>query len=440
MFSPRELSRCLCCTLAISAVLGCADTGQPTRPESNLAADAKVSTPPQPAAVVTPPEPVQDPLVGGPYPALLLSQAWFWKNAQGKPKPGPARLEIWRDTPDGWKRTRLEDPDSNVFHKALLYQGGILTIAAEQAMLKKWTFQGGAWQQELLWTRKWDGRFNRLRDIEVGDVDADGKDEFVIATHDYGVVAVYNTDEPGGAVVELDLKPDTFVHEIEIGDIDGDGKLEFFATPSARNKAGVSQEGGVVMYRWDGSTYQRTWVEHFTTTHAKEILVTDTDQDGTDELYVALEAQLDDQKQIVKPVEIRRYLPDGKGGFTSSTVATLSDQQNRFLLAGDFDGDGQVELVAAAMRTGVWILERDPDNPEGQWNATCIDDNSSGFEHVAFGADLDGKPGLELYVAADDQRELKRYTYNKESGAYQREVLAHLADDTFTWNMEAGLL
>ena len=44
-------------------------------------------------------------------------------------------------------------------------------------------------------------------------------------------------------VTEIDEKPDTFVHEIEIGDIDGDGKLEFFATPSDRNSASGSQAG-----------------------------------------------------------------------------------------------------------------------------------------------------------------------------------------------------
>ena len=86
--------------------------------------------------------------------------------------------------------------------------------------------------QDKLWSQSWGGKFDRLRDIEIGDVDGDGKDEYVIATHDYGVVAVYNPAEDGGEpeVIELSKKADTFVHEIEIGDIEGDGTLEFFAT------------------------------------------------------------------------------------------------------------------------------------------------------------------------------------------------------------------
>ena len=48
----------------------------------------------------------------------------------------------------------LFDGDSNVFHKAILGEdGSILTIAAEKAMLKKWTHKDGKWSHELLWEK-----------------------------------------------------------------------------------------------------------------------------------------------------------------------------------------------------------------------------------------------------------------------------------------------
>ncbi len=411
-----------------------------------IACDSESVPPPvaetQPAAPapepVKAPEPVQDALEGGPFPALLLGQAWFWKDAQNKPKPGPARLEIWRQTEQGWKSSRLEDGDSNVFHKAIPYDGGFVTIAAEKAMLKKWSFAEGAWKSEILWEQNWGGRFNRLRDLEIGDVDGDGKDEFVIASHDNGVVAVYNPDEPGTPTIELDAKPDTFVHEIEIGDIDGDGKNEFFATPSDRNKANASQQGGVVMYRFDGQSYVRSFVEQAEGTHAKEITVADVDGDGKDELFAVMEAELE-QKKIVTPVQVRLYRPTAEG-FEHKVIASIQDRQCRFLVPGDFDQDGEVELVAAAMKTGVWILDRQGGAVDGEWSATNIDTNSGGFEHVAYGADLDKDGKLELYVAADDQRELKRFTYNAETKSYDREVLGQIADDTISWNMEAAEL
>lgn len=399
------------------------------------------TTPATPPAEVKPPVPVVEPLSGGPAPSLLLAQAWFWKDAAGKAKPGPARLEIWREVSGSWKPTRVEDADSNVFHKAIPYQGGLVTVGGEKAVLKRWTFEAGQWKQDKLWEKAWGGRFNRLRDIEIADVDGDGKDEFVIATHDAGVVAVVSPEEAPAAVVEMDQKADTFVHEIEIGDVDGDGKLEFFATPSGRNEMNKSQSGGVVMYRWDGKAFQRTDVEPWGPTHAKEILVRDLDGDGRAEVLAVMEAETDASRNIVKPVEIRRYRYDKKGGkFVSTIVGTVPDRQTRFLVPGDFDGDGTTELVAASMTTGLWLFRPDPKSKDGPWAATNFDKVSSGFEHTTLATDLDGDGSPEVYVAADDQHELRRYTWNKATGAFDRVVLGRLADDTITWNIEATRL
>jgi len=264
----------------------------------------------------------------------------------------------------------------------------------------------------------------------------------VIATHDGGVIAVVEWDGKSEAtVLELDQKVDTFVHEIELGDIDGDGKLEFFASPSDRNKAGVSQSGGVVMYRWNGTTYERSWIEEQHGTHAKEILAADLDGDGTSELFSVLEAEIDpnDKRKVLKPVEIRQYTLNEDGSFTATSIATIDDRQTRFLVAGDFDGDGTVELVAAAFTKGLFILEPPTEETEeAVWTITRFDQNSGGFEHAVWPADLDGDGQLELYVAADTQRELKRYTWNAERSTFDRELLGRLDDSIITWNITDG--
>src|SRR5262249_24683569 len=149
------------------------------------------SAPPAKASASTP---RRDPLVAGPYPAILIAQAQFVEGtgADGKPTsvPGPAKLTIVRKTENGWKPGVIEDPDSNVFHTPLGWDGGVLTIGGTQALLRTWRFADGAWKAETRWNPKFGGKFDRLRDIEVGDVDGDGKDDLVVATHDQGVIAV----------------------------------------------------------------------------------------------------------------------------------------------------------------------------------------------------------------------------------------------------------
>jgi hypothetical protein len=137
-------------------------------------------------------EPRQEAITGPPVPALLIAQAQFadMKMPDGKtvPVPGPAKLTIARLQDGKWTTTILEDRDSNVFHKAMPVDAGgsFLTIGGTQAMLKTWQFANGKWEQTTHWNPKFGGKIDRLRDLERGDVDGDGKEELVIATHDQG--------------------------------------------------------------------------------------------------------------------------------------------------------------------------------------------------------------------------------------------------------------
>jgi hypothetical protein len=160
--------------------------------------------------------------------------------------------------------------------------------------------------------------------------------------------------------------------------------------------------------------------------HAKEILVHDVDGDGLDELYVSVEAVEGGQ------LEIRRY-DHGIDPAAGRVVARLDDRLCRFLTPGDVDGDGKKEIVAAAMKSGLWLLR--PAAGVEPWSLTSIDRGSSGFEHAALLADLDGDRRDELYVASDDQGEVRRYVWN--GGAWDKEVLLtrEVPQAWFTWNL-----
>jgi hypothetical protein len=156
--------------------------------------------------------------------------------------------------------------------------------------------------------------------------------------------------------------------------------------------------------------------------HAKEILVTDIDGDKKDELYASIEAVSGGS------VEIRRYQADTPptGG---DVIAVIPDKLCRCLTAGDVDGDGKREIVAAAAKAGLWLLR-----PGSPWQREKIAGDSSGFEHAALLADLDEDGRDELYVASDEQNEVRRYTWR--DGAWTKDVLYCYEGKMpgFTWN------
>ena len=390
------------------------------------------------------PEPTEAPAPTGPpegdLPGLILVQARFEK-VGGRPKPKPATMWLFRTDGKEWYDELIEDPGSNVFHKGVLWRGGILTIGAMEARLTHWTRSDDGWDSKVLWKQSWGGKFDRLRDIELADVTGDGKENIVLATHDFGVIAVGSENDDGTwAFAEMDKTADTFVHEIEIGDVDGDGKKEFYATPSDRNKSsGASQPGAVSRYDYVDGTFKRSWVVQWEESHAKEILVTDVDGDGKDELYAVREAHIEvtkkdgkKEKNRIEPVKIVQLTPNGDS-WDERTVVELDDDMSRFLLPADANHDGKADLVAAGKKSGLWLLTAKDD---GTFDKTLIDAESGGFEHATHAADLDGDGKQELYVASDDQRELRRYTWNGTD--FDKEVISDMPARTITWNIQDG--
>ncbi len=425
--------------------LAACTSNKPSAPAEPPPAPAETPTDPTPAETEEPK--AEAPKATGALPdslptALLLSYSQF-EVVDGKAtaKPGPARLDIVTRENGEWTIETIEDPQSNVFHKAMMLTPkgqapGILTLGGSGAFVKLWRRDNGKLRPTTLWKADFGGKFNRMRDAEIADLYGDGTPAIAVATHDQGVVAILRQAGNKWKVERIDKKPDTFVHEIEIGDLNGDGVLEVYSTPSEPNKLDAEAQHGEVVRYVPKTKEGPTVVADLGKRHAKEIYVGDVDGDGRDELYVAVEALTTGSGaslEIVEPVEIRRYDADTPPD-AGVVIATIPDRLSRFLTVGDVDGDGKKEMVVASFSKGLWLLRPGKD-PKSEWGVESIDRDSGGFEHAALLTDLDGDGMDELYVAADVQGEVRRYTWVR--GRPKREVILtrDIPMSRMTWNI-----
>ena len=431
-----NLARLAVALLALFLVTGCGGE----EPSAAKPAPAKAPAAAKPAPAKPAPAKVAASTAPDDLPeALVLGLAQFPPRGKGPPKPLPATMTFLVREGGEWHVSQIDDADSDVFHKVLHYttpsgEDRLLSGGGTKALLKLWTKTDQGYEAETIWEKDFGGRFSRMRDVEVGDLYGDGRSVIAVATHDQGVVALIKPEGDGYAVEELDSEPDTFVHEVEIGDLDGDGVLEVYATPSEPNRLdGSSQSGRVTRYvpaRGEG----RVVVADLGDRHAKEIFVEDLDGDGKDELYVIVEGNYDKKsKKLTRKLEIRRY-DAGTDPKQGVVIAEFDDYLGRFLTAGDLDGDGQKELVAALKSVGVWVL-RPGDSAGSRWKKELVDAKSGGFEHASIIADLDRDGRSELYVVSDNDGEVRRYTW--QGGKLQREVIYKRTNGNtvFTWNI-----
>lgn len=382
-----------------------------------------------------PADPAPEP--SGPAPTLLVPVSRV-ETVDRKVVTRPARLLLIRERAGTWSADTLDDPESNVFHKAFPWRDGLLTVGGDAARVVHWTHDGTAWSPEVLWQESFGGEHDRMRDVEEGDVDGDGASELVVATHDRGIVGVGDEVDGAWTWTTLGARPSTFVHEIELGDLDGDGTVEIYATPSEPNQSsGQSQPGRVERWRHTPDGYVSDVIVAWEDTHAKEITVADLGQGPT--LLALREGRTTGAGGLSSPVAVVQLVPGPAGQpFVETELAVLAgERQARFLVPGDVDGDGEVELVATGMTTGVWLLDRQ----DGTWRATQVDASSGGFEQAAHITDLDGDGRVELYVVSEragKPRELRRYVW--KNGAASRTILHTLEGSGLAWGLSDGVL
>jgi hypothetical protein len=115
---------------------------------------------------------------------LLLAMVYIKDTSREGISKAPARLAVLHQQFGVWRYEYMEDYDSNVFHKAMVYaplsgRPGVLTAGGTRAILKLWRL---GFEPEVIWEEDFGGKFSRLRDFELADVYGDGRSSVVVAT------------------------------------------------------------------------------------------------------------------------------------------------------------------------------------------------------------------------------------------------------------------
>jgi len=179
--------------------------------------------------------------------------------------------------------------------------------------------------QQKLGTRDWMGSHHVVR---IGDVDGDGRTEFVVSSADLydGFIRVYD-----GATCTLKKQSagysGNFFSAIAVGDVDNDGKVEIVAG-QGREHTGAQ---GVFIIVFDGDTLQEKWRSVDLGVYwgsVYDIKLADLDRDGHQDIVVSL-------------TDNRLIVFDG----VTHTQKLMIDSPARAIEVADVDGDGFLEIL-----------------------------------------------------------------------------------------------
>jgi len=377
--------------------------------------------------------------------AVYLAQARFneSKGEDGKKDsaPGTARLEIYTIHGNHWHQQIIEDPESSAFHKAGRFkptagQPGILSIGAPPTSLRLWRRDGDDWKSHPLYDTAsgvdfgLDGDFDYFCDYEIADITGNGIEDIVLAAHDPGSIVVLAWENGTYRPEEVFSLETGSIHEIEVGDVDGDGSIELFATciESTRGNLNIQPCSIDVFVVGEGRWKQRQ-VDHFETRHAREILCANLSGEDHPVLFTAIEGENDF-------ITLRMYRFDG-AQITPADIAEIPGRLCRFLTLGDTDGDGIRELIASTGKNGIWKITPPVDGKDS-WSKELILTGTSGIQHATELYDFNGDGIDEIYVASDDQNQLRSYWHTGKE--YTVSILGMLDIRSTTFNITAHRL
>lgn len=217
----------------------------------------------------------------------------------------------------------------------------------------------------------------RVRALDVGDINGDGQDEVAVGTRPGGILKYYQYAQGKWTGTVID-KVNASIHDLLITDADRDGKNEIIITPSTawgsvENKLLVT-EPKIVEYKFA----ENNWVKHVLWEdkaslvetgryeHARFIFTGNFDGWGFPEMATGII-----QRPFLLQLLTLRWNGLGYSQF-SQDIGSDVKQNVEIIIHGDIDNDGRDEIFVPTLTSSALLMYK---WQSGKWEQQVIADN-----------------------------------------------------------------
>ncbi len=197
------------------------------------------------------------------------------------------------------------------------------------------------------------------------------------------------------------------MHAVEAADLDGDGDIDLF---------GAAMVASEIVWWENVDGVGGAWTRHLVADNfasARHVIAADLDGDGDLDLVGAA--------AVADAIVWWENTDGAAGAWTMHTVTDSFDFAMHVRVA-DLDGDGDLDLVAAALKADAILWWENTDGVAGAWTEHTVDAAFDGARQVAL-ADLDGDGDIDILGAADIGDEMAWWENDGTASSWTKHVI-----------------